>query len=315
MKLHSSKFISLLILILLVSIIIPISPASAANTRQSTPQVVGAEPYNNAVNVPVNTMIVVVFNDDMQESVTENAFSIEPAAAGDFIWLGTTTLIFKPDLHFNEETKYTITISTSAKNFDDENLNANVSWSFKTGKNLGNGNSNSGNDNSEEDWWKTWEPILTVLTIVGTLLIALFGIYSLRKKRGLLSRYIEKLDNTYKKYKWDPDTCIKKLIALKHSLKAKVSQGTVEEYHYIILDKRIDDYLEEVRMFKTSSKPKIVKILDKDKDEAAKKDAPKEDDTEPVKGPYKATPQKEELELTKQYETKKPRIIDDSKEE
>jgi hypothetical protein len=289
--------------------ILPMSAAASEEPTHSTrqngnndlPVVVGVEPENNDLEVPLNTMIVVVFNNDMSSLETKDAFSIEPKITGDFTWHGPRTLIFKPDKKLEEKKDYTISISTNAKNYNGTSLANDYSWSFSTEK---------GPENEEAFGWEFWEPIVTVLTIIGTAAVALVGVLSLRKKRSLLSRYIGKLDTIYKKNKWDPDQCSKKLNALKESLKLKVSQGKVEEYHFIILDKRIDEYLEEVKMFKSSSKPKIVKIFDKDDDKEKQERGPYQPSEPPEPKPApKAEPKIEPIPPRS-----KPRIIADDDE-
>lgn len=234
----------------------------SSNTRSRAPEIEGVEPKNNNLDVPVDTWIIVVFTNDMQVLPTQAAFSILPEAAGEFTWPTARTLVFKPKPNkFGSKTPYTVTITTDAINQDGENLEVNYTWSFTTGESQ---NTNSGSNNNEEDWWKTWEPILTGGTIGGTAVAALVGFVSLRKKRSQLRKYISRLDDIYDKYRKDPYVCEHKLSQLKESLKVKFRRGDMVENHYLIMDKKIDDYLNTMRYRKTLTKPKIVKGPEKE---------------------------------------------------
>jgi hypothetical protein len=234
----------------------------SSNTRSRAPEIDGVEPKNNNLDVPVDTWIIVVFTNDMQILPTQAAFSILPDAAGEFEWPTARTLVFKPKPNkLGSKTPYTVTIKTDAINQDGENLMANYTWSFTTGEDQ---NDNSGSNNNEEDWWKTWEPILTGGTIGGTAVAALVGFVSLRKKRSQLRKYISRLDDIYDKYRKDPYVCEHKLSQLKESLKVKFRRGDMVENHYLIMDKKIDDYLNTMRYRKTLTKPKIVKGPEKE---------------------------------------------------
>ena len=55
------------------------------------------------------------------------------------------------------------------------------------------------------------------------------------------------IEDTYDKYKNKPKTCEKELIKLRDSIKVDVKTGKIEENHFIILEKKLDDHLNEVR--------------------------------------------------------------------
>jgi hypothetical protein len=219
------------------------------STNVSGVEVVFKDPEGEKVSV--NRKIVIVFSEEMMEGPTISAYSISPNVDGEFE-LNYNTLIFTPKDSLKPDTKYTITISTVAQDVRGNNLTVKQSWSFTTEK-------------AESDdlfSWNNLEPIITGVTIAATGMVGIFGIYQLRKRRSLLRKYLERLDNVYTKYKHDPALCEDKLLQLKDALKAKVKLGEVEEYHFIILDKKIDDYRDEVRPKRGSGKPKIVKIID-----------------------------------------------------
>ncbi len=201
------------------------------------------------------TKIIITFQDRMMQKETENAFSIKPETPGSYKW-NDRNLTFSPNINLAPETTYVVEISKSAKNINGVNLVNNFSWSFRTAKNTVKNNDNE--DNGGIYRWSFWEPIVTGLTIIGTVSFALFGIWKLRKRRSKLKDYITRLDDVYDKYRKDPYVCEHKLTQLKESLKIKFKSGEMEENHYLIMDKKIDDYLTNIRYRKKLTKPKII---------------------------------------------------------
>jgi hypothetical protein len=232
---------------------------SSVASRQNDPPVISKMyPDDNEDDIDVNDDIEITFNKRMAKSETETAFSISPNENGEFSWQNDFTLVFKPNSPLKYESEYTITISTAAKSENGLNLTEEVAWNFITEAKVEN------NDNKDDDWWKTWEPIVTVATVLGTAVAAGIGYYRIRKKRGQLRKYMVKIDSTYDEHRKDPQTCENRLVSLKEWLKVKVKQGMVDEYHYLILDKKIDDYLHDIRFRKSLPKPKIIKGVEKD---------------------------------------------------
>lgn len=294
-------FFSLLLLVL--SITTAERVVGIDNTRQNgAPKIDFMSPKGS--EIPIEAKIEVTFSEKMQQSETEQAFTIIPETEGVFSW-DNKSLTFTPEPSLVHGEPYQVIISTAAKNLVGENLDREYHWNFTTVENEKNG----GEEEDNNLGWDFLEPIVTGATIIATAIVAAIGFYKLRKKRSQLRKYIDKLDKTYNRYKYDPRLCERNLRSLKESLKAKVKRGEVEEYHYIILDKKIDDYLEEFKTKKTSSKPRIVKIIDEEQ-------KPKEPN--PPKGPYKSSDESEELDISKEYKQSnapRPRIIDDSADE
>jgi hypothetical protein len=50
------------------------------------------------------------------------------------------------------------------------------------------------------DWWERWEPIVTLLTILGTAIAGVLGYIWHRRKRTKLRAYMSRIDDTYNKY-------------------------------------------------------------------------------------------------------------------
>ncbi|MCK5559720.1 MAG: Ig-like domain-containing protein, partial [Thermoplasmata archaeon] len=117
------------------------------NPDKSPPNIVSINPLNNAQNVLINTSIQVIFNESMNKSTTETAFSIIPKVDGNFNWAGNDKICtFVPLSNFNYSTTYDIIISGVAKDLAGNTLDGNKNgigegsifddfeWSFKTEK-------------------------------------------------------------------------------------------------------------------------------------------------------------------------------------
>jgi len=80
-----------------------------------------------------NTKIKIKFDQRMRKPQTQNAFRIQPSASGTFSWedLGKT-LVFTPSTLLALGTQYTITIDTSAVNFNYRPILGSYSFSFVT---------------------------------------------------------------------------------------------------------------------------------------------------------------------------------------
>ena len=85
----------------------------------------------DGADIPIDTMITVTFDEAMNQSSTEAAFSINTTVSGTFTWNGNT-MSFDPDPDLNEETIYTVTISTQAEDLAGNALENPCTWEFTT---------------------------------------------------------------------------------------------------------------------------------------------------------------------------------------
>ncbi|UCG70302.1 MAG: Ig-like domain-containing protein, partial [Thermoplasmata archaeon] len=209
-------------------------------------------------NVPVRPEITMTFSVFMEDKDTKNAFSIEssdpnePIVEGVFQW-DRYTLKFKPKQDLQYDTMYTVRMNTSAKGIDGRYLDKEVEWQFIT-------EAKPKEDSTDIGSWNFWEPIITGLTILGTILLALLGFVKLRKKRNKLRDYLEQIDNTFNEYNENIQICEQELITLRDAIKREVAEGKLEEAHFLILDKKIDDYLKEMRTLGASPGAKANKM-------------------------------------------------------
>ena len=104
----------------------------------ATPTVIAVSPGNTATAVPINNNISVAFSEAM-DAATINTLSFTVMGAGEPALTGTVSLdaasntaIFMPASDFTENTVYTITITTAAKNVLGKALATNYVWTFTT---------------------------------------------------------------------------------------------------------------------------------------------------------------------------------------
>ncbi|RJS84980.1 hypothetical protein CW702_01700 [Candidatus Bathyarchaeota archaeon] len=96
------------------------------------PRIVSYAPQKGAVNVELETSITITFSKPMDRESVENAFEISPKVNGEFSWDGNT-LVFRPSSKLEENTTYTVTISTDARDRWGVNLKRPLEFSFATG--------------------------------------------------------------------------------------------------------------------------------------------------------------------------------------
>ncbi len=98
----------------------------------TAPKVTLEEPANNTTNVEVNPLIVVGFDEPMDQASVEEAFSISPVLEGDFSWIGNS-VTFTPLTNLVEQQKYEVVVSRFAKDESGNALNSQFVWDFTIG--------------------------------------------------------------------------------------------------------------------------------------------------------------------------------------
>ena len=84
-------------------------------------------------DVPVTTAITVTFNESMNASSVEGAFSIDPSVTGTFEWSGDT-VTFTPDADLSYSETYDVTITTGAEDLAGDPMSEAYTWEFTTGQ-------------------------------------------------------------------------------------------------------------------------------------------------------------------------------------
>lgn len=87
----------------------------AFTTTSIKPRVNSTTPPAGAVNVSLTADILISFGDQMDQTATQQAFSIAPAVQGAFTWPDTSTLVFNPSTDLQEGILYIVQISQQAK--------------------------------------------------------------------------------------------------------------------------------------------------------------------------------------------------------
>jgi hypothetical protein len=96
------------------------------------PEVMDATPRNDTQGVFINSPVVLAFNKEMDRPTVEGAFSIDPPVAGAFAWRGPVAR-FNPDDLFDENTTYTYSLNTTARDADGIYLLEPLEVTFTTG--------------------------------------------------------------------------------------------------------------------------------------------------------------------------------------
>ncbi len=96
------------------------------------PTVLATSPPANAIDVPVNTTIQVIFSESMNATSVQSAFSISPTVLGSFIWADSANMTFTPFANLSSGTAYTATVNTTAEDLAGNPLAQAKIWSFTT---------------------------------------------------------------------------------------------------------------------------------------------------------------------------------------
>jgi outer membrane protein assembly factor BamB len=97
------------------------------------PVILATSPANDSIDVPLTATIFVMFDKAMERTATEGAVTASPSLIWSAAWSkGDTTVTFTPSSGLQSSTKYSITITTSAKSVDGANLIKGYAFSFTT---------------------------------------------------------------------------------------------------------------------------------------------------------------------------------------
>jgi len=95
----------------------------------TSPRIIGNSP--TGTDVPVTTDINTTFDEAMNKTSAEGAFSITPDVAGTLSWSGDV-MIFTPGTDLTDDTTYNMTIGTDAKDLAGIPLAESFEWNFTT---------------------------------------------------------------------------------------------------------------------------------------------------------------------------------------
>lgn len=99
------------------------------------PEIISVEPGDGAMEVSVDSQVVVEFSEPMNEASAEASFLCAPitgaSVSGSFSW-SVNTMSFTPDENFLYETEYQVSISTDAEDLNGNSLSETYSSRFTT---------------------------------------------------------------------------------------------------------------------------------------------------------------------------------------
>lgn len=132
------KNVFLIVAIAMITLILSCSNDNFQETIGLCPTVVTTNPVNLATNVPLNQVVTVTFNEEINPS-TINASSFKivgtNAVAGTISYSGVTAT-FVPTTAFATNKTYVATITTAVKDLNGNALQQDYIWSFSTGATL-----------------------------------------------------------------------------------------------------------------------------------------------------------------------------------
>lgn len=109
-----------------------ISKDELSSINFETVEAPGIAKYSpNGDQVLPSDAIIIQFVRDMDKGSVEKAFSISPEVKGSFLWSGNKSFLFQPTI-LAKETKYTVTLVSTATSLDGSSLEAPLSFSFNT---------------------------------------------------------------------------------------------------------------------------------------------------------------------------------------
>jgi parallel beta-helix repeat protein len=95
----------------------------------SPPTIIDKSPIG--IEVPIDSIITIKFSELMDTGSVESAISIFPIIKGNFKW-NSDMLTYIPRNPLENSTQYIITISTNAKDLENEHLASDFTWQFTT---------------------------------------------------------------------------------------------------------------------------------------------------------------------------------------
>lgn len=136
----------------------------------TAPTVESVSPLDGATDVGVTTSVIVTFSEAMDESDTEDSFSLRMDSTdviGTFSWSGNSrTMTFTPTNDLEESTTYQVIVSTVAEDAAGNHLDSAEQTSFTTEGEAADGA-------AVDDWWVLPLIALLIIIIIVVVILAL----------------------------------------------------------------------------------------------------------------------------------------------
>jgi alpha-2-macroglobulin len=111
----------ILILLLMLPISLRMAQVQSQQNEIIAPQVLAVQPFPGE-EMPLDSPVTIIFNQDMNQATIESAWSITPAIEGLFHWDDSRTLSFMPADGWMRETTYALTIGKTATAMNGQSL-------------------------------------------------------------------------------------------------------------------------------------------------------------------------------------------------
>lgn len=111
-------------------------PPQGGPIDKVAPQILSYSPARDALGVPLNSVVEIVFSEAMDQERTQEAIFVSPAGALDFAWRGRTLRL---KLSLRSARTYVVTVGTGARDLRGNALEQSFSLAFSTGSRLDQG--------------------------------------------------------------------------------------------------------------------------------------------------------------------------------
>jgi parallel beta-helix repeat protein len=95
--------------------------------------------------------------------------------------------------------------------------------------------------------WDQWSVIIQVIVILVTAIVAVFGFFRLRKKKGALHNYLKQIEAPMKTWQEDPVKAEEQLMDVADLIEKDYKARLIEDLHYFLLDRQLKENLREIR--------------------------------------------------------------------
>jgi hypothetical protein len=109
----------------------PTSPPTAEPLPPTPPLLIDRAPARGE-EATLERSLTLTFDQPMDQTSVERAFSIEPQVAGDVVWEDPTTLVFTPRSSWERATRYQVKVEPAAKSAEGLPLREGIDFTFAT---------------------------------------------------------------------------------------------------------------------------------------------------------------------------------------
>ena len=97
--------------------------------------------------------------------------------------------------------------------------------------------------------WDKWGFIVQILVICLSAILGLLGIYTLRKRQGLISKYVEQMKKVYEDNRPTPDNGLKEMKKVYEEVLDLYEKRKISDSHFLVLERNYDNYVGLLRKY------------------------------------------------------------------